>query len=179
MPQPLGSSTLPFRTLALALFAMVIGACASARGPGTELYPMPADLGRAMSPAEADPGRPAELAEAALHLLNPERAGGPDYAGAARMCLLAIDAAEPFGERELRRACHRTAARSALRSGDRELYREAVNRWEREAPRSERAAGELSVHLAIRDRLEGESPGSPGRIPRALRRLLPPLEARR
>ncbi len=163
----------------LALSALLIAACASPKGPTTELYPMPSDFSRALSPADANPERPAELAESALHLLDPQRPGGPDYAGAARMCLLALEVAKSGVESELRRACQRVAARSALRSGDRELYIESVTLWERDAPRSERAAGELSVHLAIRDRLCEDPSASPGRIPRDLRRLLPPLEARR
>ena len=171
--------THPQRGRALALSALLAGACATPGGPTTELYPMPSDLAQALSPAEADPARPGELAEAALSLLDSERAGGPDYAGAARMCLLAVEMADPREERELRSACQRVAARSALRSGDRELYMEAVSSWEREAPRPERTAGELVVHMAIRDRLRGDLGAASARIPRDLRWLLPPREARR
>ncbi len=158
----------------LALSILLLAGCASVR-PAPGLYSMPSDPAKALSPEDADPSRPGELAEAALHLLDPERTGGPDYAGAARMCLLAGDVADPRVERDLRRACQRLAARSALRAGDRELYIQAVGAWEREASRSEKAAGELFVHLAIRDRLCGQMTGS-ARIPRDLRRLLPPLE---
>lgn len=162
---------------AVALSALLLGACASGRGT-TDFHHMPSDLSRALSPVQADPTRPGQLAEAALHLLDLERPEGPDYAGAARMCLLASDVADPHVERELRRACHRVAARSALRSGDRDLYVEAVSRWEQSASRTELATGELAVHLAIRDRLDGQ-PIPPGRTPRDLRRLLPPLEVPR
>ena len=158
----------------VALSLLLLVGCATV-GPGTELYSMPSDPGKALSPEDADPSRPGELAEAALHLLDPERSGGPDYAGAARLCLLVSEVADPSAERELRHACQRLAARSALRAGDRELYIEAVGAWERDASRSEKAAGELSVHLAVRDRLCGQMTRST-RIPRELRRLLPPLE---
>lgn len=154
---------------------VVIAACAST--PDRAVYSMPADLTRAMPPAEADPSSAAELAEGALHLLNPERPGGPDYQGAARICLLSAEVALVPVERQLQRSCYRVAARSALRSGDRAIYLEAVDRWERSAPRNERAAGELALHLAIRDRLSQRATGSARRVPRDLRRLLPPLEA--
>ena len=162
------------RLHSLALSLLLLVGCASLR-PGTELYSMPSDPAKALSPEDADPSRPGELAEAALHLLDPDRSGGPDYVGAARLCLLASDAADPRSERKLRRACQRLAARSALRAGDRELYSQAVGAWEREASRSEKAAGELPVHMAIRDRLCDRVTRS-ARIPRDLRRLLPPLE---
>ncbi len=162
------------RMHSLALSLLLLVGCASVRS-GTELYSMPSDPAKALSPEDADPSRPGELAEAALYLLDPERSGGPDYVGAARLCLLASDVADPRSERELRRACQRLAARSALRAGDRELYIEAVGAWEREASRGEKAAGELSVHVAIRDRLCGRMTRS-ARVPRDLRRLLPPLE---
>ena len=139
--------THPQRGRALALSALLAGACATPGGPTTELHAMPSELARAISPAGADPARPGELAEAALSLLDSERAGGPDYAGAARMCLLAVEISDPREERALRRACQRVAARRALRSGDRELH------------------GELGAASA--------------RIPRDLRWLLPPREARR
>ncbi len=164
------------RTLALAWLAVLSTACATTNaGPGG-LYAMPSDLSRALPPGEADPTRAAELAESALFLLSPERPGGPDYLGAARMCLLAVEVADPEIERDLRRACERVAARSALRSGDRETYLEAVSRWERGAPRNERVAGELAIHLAIRDRLSGWESGRGGRIPPDIRRLIPPPE---
>ena len=162
------------RLSSLALSLLLLAACATVP-PASELYSMPSDPSKAISPEDADPSLPGELAEAALHLLDPQRSGGPDYAGAARMCLLASEVADPRIERRLRRACQRLATRSALRAGDRELYIKAVGAWERESSRSERAAGELSVHLAVRDRLCGQMTKS-ARIPRDLRRLLPPLE---
>lgn len=139
---------------------------------------MPVDPAHALAPGAADPAHPAQLAEGALHLLDTERAGGPDYLGAARMCLLAADAAAPGVEQSLARACYRVAARSALHAGDRETYIEAVDRWARSAPRSERAVGELSLHLAIRDRLVGDGASRHARVPPELRRLLPPPETR-
>ncbi|MBW2414682.1 MAG: hypothetical protein JRG76_09270 [Deltaproteobacteria bacterium] len=159
--------------------ALLLVGCASGRGPMGEpqgLHAMPTDLARATPPALADPDRPAELAEAALHLLYPERAGGPDYAGAARLCLIAGETADPRLERDLQLACYRVATRSALRAGDRDLYAEAVGRWEDLAPRHERATGELAVHLAIRDRLNGSDPGTRGRLPSEIRRLIPTIE---
>ena len=95
----------------LALSVLLLAGCASVR-PAPGLYSMPSDPAKALSPEDADPSRPGELAEAALHLLDRERSGGPDYAGAARMCLLAGDVADPRVERDLRRACQRLAARS-------------------------------------------------------------------
>jgi hypothetical protein len=137
---------------------------------------MPSDLKAAMSPEEADPTRAAELAEAALHLLDPERPGGPDYQGAARMCLLATEVAEPRVEEDLVAACFRVASRSALRAGDHELYIEVVDSWEACAPRSQRRVGELAIHRSIRDRLAGHPPRFDRRLPPELRRLVPPLE---
>jgi hypothetical protein len=166
-------------THSLLAAACLIGlaACATSRGPYEgELYAMPGDLDAAMAPEEADPTRAAELAESALYLLDPERAGGPDYLGAARMCLLATEVAEPRIEEDLVAACFRLAARSALRSGDRELYIEAVNAWEDSAPRSQRRVGELAVHRSIRDRLSGGRPRFDRRLPPELRRLIPPAE---
>ncbi len=54
----------------VALSLLLLAGCASV-GPGTELYSMPSDPGKALSPEDADPSRPGELAEAALHLLDP------------------------------------------------------------------------------------------------------------
>ena len=162
--------------------ALLLAACASGRGPMGEphvLHAMPSDLARAMPPAAADPDRPAELAEAALHLLYPDRPGGPDYAGAARLCLIAGDTADSGLEHELQLACYRVAARSALRAGERALYAEAVSRWEDVAPRHERATGELAAHLAIRDRLHGSDPGTRARLPSEIRRLIPAAEEAR
>lgn len=153
------------------LLALAPAGCATQ----PHIYSMPSDPARALSPAEADPSSAAELAEGALHLLNPDRPGGPDYQGAARLCLLSAEVARLPEERKLRRSCHRVAARSALRSGDREIYLEAVNRWERSAPRNERAAGELAVHLSIRDRLTGRATGMHRRVAPELQRLLPPV----
>jgi hypothetical protein len=102
--------------------------------------------------------RAAELAEGALNLLDPQRPGGPDYATAARLSLTAADLATSATEAELRVACFRTAARSALRSGDTALYIDAVERWERASSKAERIAGELAVHAAIRARLQGQAP---------------------
>ena len=161
---------------AACLFALVLG-CATRSGP-TGLYAMPSDPAQALAPADADPGSAAELAEGALHLLRPDLPGGPDYLGAARMCLLAVEVADPVVERDLIRSCHRVAARSALRSGDREVYVKAVDRWEEHAPRNERAAGELAIHLTIRDRLN-ERVVAGARIPPAVRRLMPPIGTRR
>ena len=126
-----------------------------------------------MSPGEADPDSAAELAEGALYLLNPERPSGPDYPGAARLCLLSAEVARLPTERQLQRTCHRVAARSALRSGERELYLEVVEHWESRAPRNERAAGELAIHLAIRDEISRRETGTRGRVPSDLRWLLP------
>ncbi len=165
----------PVGVLGLAWLALLVAGCATTNTLPSGLYAMPTDLSRALPPDEADPTRAAELAESALFLLNPDRAGGPDYLGAARMCLLAVEVADPGIERDLRRACERVAARSALRSGDRETYIEAVNRWERNATRSESVAGELAIHLAIRDRLSGRPPGR-GRVPAEVRSLIPPPE---
>ncbi len=158
-----------FRALLPALFL----ACATSPNVPTGLYAMPSDPALAIAPADADPDSAPQLAEGALHLLDRSRPAGPDYLGAARMCLLAVEVADPDVERELVRACYRVAARSALRSGDRETYVEAVDRWEEEAPRNERAAGELALHLAIRDRLDQRATGTHARIPSELRRLLP------
>ncbi len=141
-----------------------VTACASSSPPAVEarpasgaLHTMPTDLALARSPDAIDPESAAELAEAALHLLNPLRTGGPDYAGAARMCLMAVDVAAKGIESDLRSSCYRVAARSALRSGDTALYLEAIDRWDAVATQVERSAGEFLVHAAIRDRLRGES----------------------
>jgi hypothetical protein len=86
--------------LLAAACTIIFAACAtSAARPPTQLYAMPTDLGEAMAPEEADPTRAAELAESALYLLDPERPGGPDYLGAARMCLLATEVAKPVRDR--------------------------------------------------------------------------------
>ncbi len=162
--------------LAALSMSVALGACASGRGPSGDahgLYEMPADLARAMPPGAADPDRAAQLAEAALHLLNPERPGGPDYTGAARICLIAAETADSRVEHDLEMACYRTAARSALRAGDRALYSRAVQRWEDAAPRHERATGELATHLAIRDRLSGSEAGTRKRLPSDVRWLIP------
>jgi len=147
----------------------------AARPPGG-LYAMPADLALARSPDRVNAARAAELAEAALFLLNPERPGGPDYAGAARMCLMASDAAVPGVESDLRASCHRVAARSALRSGDKALYIQAVDRWDEVATAIDRSAGEFLVHAAIRDRLRGETGAAVVSDP-LLRRVLQPSTA--
>lgn len=167
------------RALAALTGVLLLGACAAARGPvgdATGLHAMPVDLARAMPPGAADPDNPAELAEAALNLLYPDRPGGPDYVGAARLCLIAAEIADPQVEQKLQLACYRTAARSALRAGDRVLYSNAVELWELSAPRHERATGELAAHLAIRARLNGAEPGTWSRLPHAVRRLIPAEE---
>jgi len=147
--------------------ALAMTACAGVKPPAVEarppsgaLHTMPTDLSLARSPDTVNPESAAELAEAALNLLNPLRTGGPDYAGAARMCLMAVDAAVSEVEADLRSSCHRVAARSALRSGDTALYLEAVDRWDTVATKVEHSAGEFLIHAAIRDRLreEGELP---------------------
>lgn len=160
----------PLVILILAVLAFALAACASGRGP--ILYAMPEELGAARSPQRADPASAAQLAEGALHLLNPERPGGPDYYGAARMGLLAAETSDRRVERELRDACYRLAARSALRSGDRELYLEVVAAWESDASRIQRESGELTIHRAIRNRLQGQAHGA--RVPHDLARLIPP-----
>ena len=156
------------------LLWVCVGVLASAgcatNGGVRQVHTMPSDPALAMAPGEADPNSAAELAEAALHLLNLERAGGPDFGGAARLCLLSAKAAVLPAERELQRTCLATAARSALRAGDRDTYLEAVECWEDVSHPHERAAGELSIHLSIRDQLRGD-PGNPRRAP-ALDRLL-------
>lgn len=154
--------------------ALLAGGCATAHLEPTAVHTMPSDLSRALPPAAADPDKPAELAEAALHLLHRDRPGGPDYAGAARLCLMAADSADDVVERDLKLACYRVAARSALRVGERDIYLEAVNGWARRAPRHESATGELAIHIAIRDRLSGSEPGT--RIPKAVRVLLTATE---
>ena len=158
------------------LLVLGIAACATvpAAPNASGLYAMPEDPADAISPSQADPDDAGQLAESALYLLNPGRPGGPDYLGAARMCLLAAEMADPEIETDLERACYRVAARSALRSGDRTTYIEAVDRWDVRASRSERTAGELAIHLAIRDRLENEPRGRGVRVPPAVRRLIPP-----
>ena len=148
--------------------ALLAAGCATNGGPRS-LYSMPAPA-QAMAPGEADPESAAELAEAALHLLDIERPGGPDYAGAARLCMLSAQAAILPTERELQRSCLATAARSALRAGDRDTYLEAVDCWEDVSHPHERAAGELSIHLTIRDQLRGAPGHHHG--PPALERLL-------
>ncbi len=158
------------RTLIAGVAALLCAACATAGAP--RRYAMPADLSHARSPEQADADSAAELAEAALGLLDPSRPGGPDLSGAAQMCLLATDVADPDVERELQRACFRTAARSALRAGDRELHAEVVDRWAAAASRSEKVAGELVVHRAIRDRALGDD--ASGRVPPELRVWLDP-----
>ena len=163
--------------LLLAL-ALGVSACATSPKADRTVYSMPADMTRALPPADADPDSAAQLAEGALHLLNPARPGGPDYGAAARLCLLSAEVARMPTERQLQRSCYRVAARSALRSGDREIYLEAVESWERTAPRNERSAGELALHLAIRDRLDDRETGSGARVPPELRRLLPQLAGR-
>lgn len=155
----------------LGLLAAVVTATGCATNGGShQVHTMPADPALAMTPGEADPESAAELAEAALHLLNAERAGGPDYVGAARLCLLSAKAAVLPTERELQRSCLATAARSSLRAGNRDMYLEAVDCWEDVSHPHERAAGELSIHLSIRDELRG-NPDGPNRAP-GLRRLL-------
>lgn len=165
--------TRPGSTGLLLALALGISACATAEPVDRTVYSMPADMTRALPPADANPDSAAELAEGALHLLNPARPGGPDYSAAARMCLLSAEVARLPTERHLQRSCYRVAARSALRSGDRDMYLEAIERWERTAPRNERTAGELALHLAIRDRLDERETGSGARVPPELRRLLP------
>lgn len=165
-PGPRGTLTLVLLALVVTLLA---SACATTQP--TVLYAMPEDPDRAIAPRDADPYHAGELAEGALHLLDPDLPGGPDYAGAARMCLVAADTAHPVSERGLRMACYRLAARSALRAADRSLYVEAVGLWDDHASRAERTSGELAIHMAIRDRLRGEEPGR--RIPAELARLLP------
>lgn len=167
-------------TPSLALAAvLLLSACAATlppRGDAHGLHTMPTDLARALPPSAADPDDPAQLAEAALHLLYPDRPGGPDYVGAARLCLISAELADPHVESKLQLACYRTAARSALRAGERDLYAEAVALWEEAAPRHERASGELAAHLAIRDRLAGSEPGTWSRLPHPVRRLIPRAE---
>jgi len=162
--------------------AILFSGCAASRGPVGDahgLHAMPVDLARAMPPGAADPDKAAELAEAALHLLYPDRPGGPDYLGAARLCLIAAEVADPHVEHKLQLACYRTAARSALRAGERTVYSDAVELWELSAPRHERATGELAAHLAIRDRLNGSEPGTWARLPADVRRLIPAEEGSR
>ena len=152
-----------------ALALLLAAACATQGPPPRTLYSMPSDPSLAISPSQADPNSAPELAEAALSLLDPSRAGGPDYNGAARLCLMAADVAYLPTERTLQRACFRVAAGSALRAGDRDMYQEAVRSWAAVAPLNERAAGELSLHLAISDRLNGEERP---RTPRELESLI-------
>jgi hypothetical protein len=166
------SSPLAPLALCVALFAC---ATTGTRNTGP-LYAMPNELSDAIAPERADPENPGELAESALYLLDPERPGGPDYLGAARMCLLAAEVAEPGLEDPLATACYRTAARSALRSGDRDLYVEVVGTWEQRAPRAQQQIGELAVHRSIRDRLTGREPRYDRRLPAEVRQLVPPVE---
>ena len=161
--------------LAATLIFLGVG-CATGQGPReSTLYRMPT-LSDALEPHLADPSSAAQLAEGALHLLDPARPGGPDYGASARMCLRTAEAADIRVERELRDACLRLAARSALRSGDRELYVEVVDCWEAKARSHERESGELAVHRAIRDQLQGSRRGASARLPRAVAVLLPPPE---
>jgi len=162
--------------LAAALIPILVACATSPPRQPTQLYSMPAELGAAMAPEDADPTVAAELAESALYLLDPERPGGPDYLGAARMCLLATEVANPWAEDDLIAACFRVASRSALRAGERELYIEIVNDWEEFAPKSQRLVGELAIHRSIRDRLAGRPPRFDRRLPPALRRLIPQVE---
>ena len=164
---------LRLRRLGCAVGAAGILACASTPREGTVLYSMPDDPRDALSPQAADPAHAGELAEGALYLLNPELPGGPDYMGAARMCLLAAETADPVLEKQLRYTCHQVAARAALRSGDRDLYMKAIDGWEELATRSQRTTGELAVHRAIRDRLRGE-PYRRVHLPPDVARLIPP-----
>lgn len=159
--------------VALAMAALFAGCATSGAREPTVLYPMPDSPAEALAPQDADPTNPAEIAEGALYLLDPDRPGGPDYLGAARMCLMAAEIAHPEAERELARACYRVAARSALRSGDREMYFQAVGTWEEAASRTQRDSGELALHRAIRDRLQGVQ-GRRQRIPPEIARLIPP-----
>lgn len=159
---PRDRASRPWVRLSALLACLSTAACApltppvSSVGPTEATYRMPASPGQARSPDALSPDRAAELAEGALNLLDPQRPGGPDYAAAARLSLLAADLATSPTEAELRTACFRTAARSALRSGDTALYIDAVERWERASSRPERVAGELAVHGAIRARLQGQ-----------------------
>ena len=157
--------------LAATLIFLGVACVTSPRARESTLHRMPT-LSEALEPHLADPSNAAELAEGALHLLDPARPGGPDYTASARMCLRTAEAADLRVERELRDACLRLAARSALRSGDRELYVEVVDCWEAKARSHERESGELAVHRAIRDRLQGSRGGS-ARLPRAVAVLLP------
>ncbi len=54
------------RLHSLALSLLLLAGCASVH-PGTVLYSMPSDPAKALSPEDADPSRPGELAEAARH----------------------------------------------------------------------------------------------------------------
>ena len=165
VPRP-GASALPPMSRALAAVTMLLACLACApltppvsSAPASEAsYRMPGSPAQARSSDALGSDRAADLAEGSLHLLDPQRPGGPDYAGAARLSLLAAERASSASEAELRVACFRTAARSALRSGDTDLYIDAVERWERASSRAERAAGELAVHSAIRARLQGQAP---------------------
>lgn len=161
-PSPPGHLPRETRSRWLWVLAAAGLACVPIQPRGPEpidagLYQMPNRPSDARSPEEVRPDRAPELAEAALGLLDPKRTGGPDYSGAARMCLMAAEIATPV-ERELRGSCYRVAARSALRSGDRQIYLEAVDAWERNASRIEFASGELLIHTAIRNRLRGLPP---------------------
>ncbi len=169
----------PLWRLTLVALALIGSACASGRGPDgsgdrSGLYSMPADLADALRPQDADPSNAAQLAESALSLLNPDQPGGPNFLGAARMCLLAAETADPRVERELRQACYGVAARSALRSGDSQSYLDAVDLWEADATRGERESGELAVHRAIRNRLRGASKRDSVHLPAGVARLIPP-----
>jgi hypothetical protein len=142
--------------------ALSVTACAPvtppvSQGPATQSsYRMPPAASAARAPDALRTDRAAELAEGALYLLDPARPGGPDYAGSVRLSLMAAELASSPAESDLRLACHRAAARAALRSGDSKLYIEAVDRWESASGRAERAAGELAIHTAIRARLKGQ-----------------------
>jgi hypothetical protein len=152
--------------LLAAACAGTLAACArpapsvSTAPPTDGVFQMPQGPSTARSPDEIRADRPAELAEAALHLVNPERPGGADYTAAARLALLATEQADPRGERDLLISCFRFAARSALRAGDAELYLQIVDRWDQAANEVERVSGELAVHTSIRDRLRGAAPAT-------------------
>lgn len=161
------------RGLSCALGVAAILGCASAPRGGTVLYAMPDDPAEALAPQTADPANAGELAEGALYLLNPELPGGPDYMGAARMCLIASETADPVLEKHLRYTCHQVATRAALRSGDRDLYLQTVEAWESVATRTQRETGELAIHRAIRNRIRGE-PGRRVHLPPDVARLIPP-----
>ena len=160
----------------LLLAAMLSSVSCATSGPSDsplEPYSMPATAGAARPTSAADPASAAELAEGALALLAPERARGPDYLGAAQLCLLAAEVADPQSERTLALACLRLAVRSALKAGQRQTYLRAVDAWDAMASTHEGVAGELRLHLAIRDRLRGHV-GTSGEVPSGIRDLITP-----